>query len=112
MNSNKIILHLCADIGSDSRPYKLAGYDVRLIGAEVGVENYAPPANVHGIIANPVCTEFSTAKGFDKSNDIEKGMFLVGHCQRIIKEANPKWLVLENPFNGRSYQKVGILTTK
>ena len=58
MNSNKIILHLCADIGSDSRPYKLAGYDVRLIGAEIGVENYNPPANVHGIIANPVCTNF------------------------------------------------------
>ena len=91
MNSNKIILHLCADIGSDSRPYKLAGYDVRLIGAEIGVENYTPPPNVHGIIANPVCTEFSTAKGFHKANDIKKGMFLVWHCQRIIKEANPKF---------------------
>ena len=107
MNSNKIILHLCADIGSDSRPYKLAGYDVRLIGAEIGVENYTPPTNVHGIIANPVCTEFSTAKGFDKFNDIEKGMFLVRHCQRIIKEANPKFWVLENPFNGRLKDVLG-----
>lgn len=107
MDSNKIIIHLCADIGSDSRPYKLAGYDVRLIGAEIGVENYTPPANVHGIIANPVCTEFSTAKGFDKFNDIEKGMFLIRHCQRIIKEAKPEFWVLENPFNGRLKDVIG-----
>jgi len=40
---NKIILHLCADIGSDSKPYQDAGYDVRLIGRSIGVENYHPP---------------------------------------------------------------------
>lgn len=52
----KIILHLCADTGSDSKPYKDAGYDVRLIGSDIGVENFNPPKNVYGIIANPVCT--------------------------------------------------------
>lgn len=41
-NADKIILHLCADIGSDSKPYKDAGYDVRLIGSQIGVENYHP----------------------------------------------------------------------
>lgn len=41
--NGKIILHLCADIGSDSKPYRDAGYDVRLIGKEIGVENYYPP---------------------------------------------------------------------
>ena len=107
MNSSKIILHLCADIGSDSRPYKQAGYDVRLIGAYIGVENYTPPPNVHGIIANPVCTEFSTAKGFHKSNDVEKGMEMVRHCYRIIGEAMPKWHVVENPFNGRLKDVLG-----
>ena len=54
----KIILHLCADTGSDSKPYRDAGYDVRLIGSDIGVENYTPPENVYGIFANPVCTEF------------------------------------------------------
>lgn len=104
----KIILHLCADIGSDSRFYDLDdNYEVIKIGKDIGVENYNPPDNVHGIIANPVCTEFSTAGGFDKVGDLEKGMFLVNHCLRIIEEANPEWWVLENPAKGRLKEKIG-----
>jgi hypothetical protein len=61
-----------------------------MIGEEIGVENYNPPPNVWGIIANPVCTEFSTAYGFHKENDLEKGMFLVNNCLRIIDPALPK----------------------
>ena len=98
---NKIILHLCADIGSDSKPYQDAGYDVRLIGRSIGVENYHPPENVHGVIANPVCTEFSVAKGFHKKGNYEKGMFLVNECLRIIKECKPTFWALENPANGK-----------
>lgn len=106
--SKKIILHLCADLGSDSLFYQLSDeYEVIMIGEEIGVENYTPPENVHGIIANPVCTEFSTAQGFDKVGDLEKGMFLVNHCLRIIREANPVWWVLENPFNGRLKELLG-----
>ncbi len=99
----KIILHLCADIGSDSRYYQLdsENYEVIKIGQEIGVENYTPPNNVYGIIANPVCTEFSTANGFHKQNDLDKGMFLVNHCLRIIKECNPVFWVLENPYKGK-----------
>lgn len=97
-----IILHLCADIGSDSKPYRDAGYDVRLVGKDIGVENYEPPENVYGIIANPVCTEFSIARGFHKNGDYDKGMRLVYECQRIIKKANPKaFWVIENPASGR-----------
>ena len=81
LNNNKIILHLCADIGSDSAPYQDAGYDVRLVGREIGVENYTPPANVYGIIANPVCTEFSIADGFQKQRNCNTGLFLVNECQ-------------------------------
>ena len=58
----KTILHLCADTGSDSWPYKEAGYKVILVGSKIGVENYYPPQNVYGIIANPPCTEFSIAR--------------------------------------------------
>ena len=54
-NKDKIILHLCADTGSDSSPYQDAGYDVRCIGKAIGVENFHPPENVYGIIANPPC---------------------------------------------------------
>jgi hypothetical protein len=78
-----------------------------LIGEKIGVENYTPTEKIYGIIANPVCTEFSTAKGFHKGNDIEKGMFLVNHCLRIIKAARPKFWVIENPFNGRLKDVLG-----
>lgn len=104
----KTILHLCADIGSDSRFYQLDdNYEVIKIGIEIGVENYTPPKNVYGVIANPVCTEFSTANGFHKTRDYEKGMEMVNHCLRIIEEAKPKWWVIENPANGRLKDFIG-----
>lgn len=101
-SGGKTILHLCADLGSDSRYYQLDdNYEVILVGEKIGVENFTPPENVHGIIANPVCTEFSTANGFHKENDYQKGMVLVNHCLRIIEQAKPKWWVIENPANGK-----------
>lgn len=97
----KTILHLCADIGSDSRYYQLDDdYSVILVGKEIGVENFNPPDNVHGIIANPVCTEFSKAGGFHVEKNEKKGMFLVNHCLRIIREVSPAWWVIENPATG------------
>ncbi len=108
MEDKKIILHLCADIGSDSRYFSLDdNFEVIKIGKDIGVENYNPPKNVFGIIANPVCTEFSTVAGFNKVGDLGKGMFLVNHCLRIIDEANPKFWVLENPAKGRLKEILG-----
>lgn len=96
-----IILHLCADTGSDSRPWADSGeYKVILVGSEIGVENYHPPKDVYGIIANPVCVEFSTARSNGKARNPEEGMTLVNECLRIIKEANPKFWVIENPARG------------
>lgn len=110
MNADKTILHLCADIGSDSLPYKEAGYNVILIGSKIGVENYHPPENVYGIIANPPCTMFSFARtNAKKPRDLREGMFLVKECLRIIWECQSriikdvqkysplKFWVLENP---------------
>lgn len=97
----KTILHLCADTGSDSKPYRDNGYNVVLVGKAVGVENYTPTGIVHGVIANPVCTEFSIANGFHKNRDYEKGMFLVKECQRIISQCNPVFWVIENPASGK-----------
>jgi hypothetical protein len=96
----KTILQLCADTGSDTKPYRDAGYNVILVGSEIGVDNFTPPPNVHGIIANPVCTEFSTARTDGKARNPEEGMKLVRECQRIIKEANPTFWVIENPAKG------------
>ena len=104
---NKIILQLCADTGSDTMPYRKNGYTVILVGSEIGVENYHPPKNVYGIIANPVCTEFSIATGFHKEGDYDKGLFLVRECQRVIKEANPVFWAIENPASGRLKNYLG-----
>lgn len=97
----KTILHLCADTGSDSWPYRSAyGYEVILIGSDIGVENYVPDRPIYGIFANPVCTEFSTARSNGKARDPEAGMFLVKECQRIIELAKPEFWVIENPAKG------------
>ncbi len=102
---SKTILHLCADIGSDSYPYAKAGYNVITVGENPGVENYHPPENIHGIIANPVCTEFSTAPGFHKKKD--PNLSMINHCIRIINRAQPDWWVIENPANGTMKDYLG-----
>ena len=129
----KTILHLCADTGSDSKPYADNGYNVVLVGSKIGVENYHPPENVYGIIANPPCTKFSKA-GWQikkKDRDFKEGMRLVKECLRVIWEVQEKgaqlqFWVLENPegylsqFIGRPYFKyqpwqfgeTGVLATK
>lgn len=114
----KIILHLCADIGSDSRFYQLDGdYEVIKIGKELGVENYNPPKNVYGVIANPVCRGLTTIHGFDKDSLCSTGlfqdepefdkMFLVNECIRIINECNPVFWVIENPAKGTLRSELG-----
>lgn len=100
-------------MGSDSKPYREAGYDVRCIGSNIGVENYHPPENVYGIIANPPCTMFSFCRTNAKlPRDLKQGMFLVNECLRIISECqyrldsdvqkySPlKFWMLENPNRG------------
>jgi len=98
----KIILHLCADTGSDTKPYQDdPNYEVILIGSKVGVENYHPPKNVYGVFANPPCTHFSSVRTSAKTPRNEKeGMRLVNECQRIISECNPNFWVIENPATG------------
>src|SRR6185436_1330127 len=112
-NTDRIILHLCAKEGSDSKPYRDAGYDVRIIGEDIGVENFTPPKGVYGIIANPPCTHFSIARTNPASpRDLKEGMRLVKECLRIIWECqysfignsngtSPlKFWALENPASG------------
>jgi hypothetical protein len=96
----KTILHLCADTGSDSFPYKQNGDNVILVGSDIGVENFHYDGEVYGVFANPVCTEFSTARSNGKARNPDEGMFLVEHCMRIIEECRPKFWVIENPARG------------
>ena len=107
MNQDKIILDLCGGTGAWSKPYRDAGYNVRLITLpEHDVRLYVPPKNVHGILAAPPCTEFSFAKHYhgkgNYSHDFIAGLEIVSACMRIILTATPKFWVLENP---RGYLK-------
>lgn len=113
----KIILHLCADTGSDTWPYQVNDdYEVILVGQEIGVENFHAPKGTYGIIANPVCLEFSTARSTGKARNPEAGMFLVRECQRIIEEAKAlgdlKFWVIENPARGVLKDFLGAPTYK
>lgn len=102
----KNILHLCADLGSDSRYYQLSSdYNVILVGKEIGVENYTPDCQIHGVIANPVCTEFSRVGGFQLGKNPDLSMLV--HCLRIIALAKPVWWVIENPANGTMKNYLG-----
>jgi hypothetical protein len=105
----KIILHLCADTGSDSQIYRQNGYEVICVGKALGVESYRPPKDVYGIIANPPCTNFSMVRTTPKipADEVE-GMRLVKECQRIISECpNLKFWVIENPATGRLKKYLG-----
>lgn len=100
-NETKIILDLCAGTGAWSKPYKDAGYDVRLITLpEHDVRDYIPPENVYGILAAPPCTMFSLARNrYDKTmpRDFIGALSLVDACVRIAWVTKPIFFVLENP---------------
>ena len=104
-NENKIILDLCGGTGSWSKPYKDAGYDIRLITLPGNdVCTYIPPDNVYGILAAPPCNEFSIAKHFhgagNYTHNFKAGLEVVSACCRIILTCNPKFWAIENPANG------------
>lgn len=99
MNS-RVILDLCGGTGSWSKPYKDAGYDVRLITLpEFDVRYYDPPKNVYGILAAPPCTEFSKLNciAAPRIRDEASGMEIVNACLDIIRRCNPVFWALENP---------------
>jgi len=103
-----LILDLCGGSGSWSQPYKDAGYDVIVVDPIVGtgrVQDFTVPADVHGILAAPPCTEFSQAgarwwksKAATKPYLLADAVDTVNACMSIIQEAKPKWWALENPL--------------
>jgi hypothetical protein len=74
-NSKKIILDLCGGTGAWSKPYKDAGYDVRVITAPLfDVRTFTQP-----------CTMFSMARTTTKTpRDLRGAMEVVDACLRII----------------------------
>ncbi len=98
-NEAKVILDLCGGTGSWSKPYKDAGYDVRVITLpEQDVKDYIPPDNVYGLLAAPPCTMFSLARTRASTpRDFIQGLGPVDACIRIAHISKPEFFALENP---------------
>ena len=107
----KIILDLCGATGAWSKPYKDAGYDVRLITMPAyDVRIYIPPARVYGVLAWPPCTHLagSGARWWEEKGEeaLIEAIGIVAGCLRVIWLANPVFWVLENPV-GRLIDYIG-----
>ncbi|HHV13227.1 MAG TPA: DNA cytosine methyltransferase [Clostridiales bacterium] len=118
--NNKVILDLCGGTGAWSRPYREAGYDVRVVtlpdfdilatghddtflifrNADRTNVMTIPFADVYGILAAPPCTEFSLAKG-NASRDFQGGIKVVEACLKIIWQCringSLRFWAMENP---------------
>lgn len=109
---SKIILDLCGGTGSWSKPYKDAGYDVRLITLpDYDVRTYQPPEGVYGILAAPPCTHFTVSGAqYWKQKDADGRTFedcsIATACLMIIARAQPKFWCIENPV-GRMRKLLG-----
>jgi hypothetical protein len=104
MDSDKIILDLCGGTGAWSKPYKDAGYDVRLIDLpnDVRMLEFDPELNVYGILCAPPCTIFSYARqryGLPTHDELLSALSIADACLRAVLIYKPKWWALENPRN-------------
>ena len=113
-------MDLCGGTGSWSKPYRDAGYDVRVITLpDYDVERWREYPDlvallhsntVYGILAAPPCTMFSYLRNdvtAHAKRDMRKGMKTVNACLEIIHEClydpyrigtnSLKFWVLENP---------------
>lgn len=122
MNNKKIILDLCGGTGAWSRPYKEAGYDVRIATlpdfdvtdwSNSWLSELVYEGKVYGILAAPPCTMFSYARtNAKKPRDLGEGMECVRACldiiwsaMEVIQSTNKKTIPLkfwglENPYHG------------
>tara|TARA_R110002167_G_C12549151_1_gene640711 strand:- start:291 stop:899 length:609 start_codon:yes stop_codon:yes gene_type:complete len=107
MNKDKVILDLCGGTGMWSKPYKDAGYTVKVITLPEhdvfkynDYENFIE--NVYGILSAPTCTHFSLARTTAKTpRDLKTAMKLIRRCLNIVEDCrvngNLKFWALENP---------------
>lgn len=102
-NKEKIILDLCGGTGAWSKPYKEAGYDVRVITLpDYDVINYHPPHSVYGILAAPPCNCFARPgarwwKQMDKDGRTEHAIKVFTKCFDICRLVTTNFWALENP---------------
>lgn len=111
----KTILDLCGGTGSWSKPYKDAGYDVRVIDLPQDVRLLElPRMPVHGILAAPPCTYFCRmrmCRGRPTDEQFKEGLSVVDACLRLVAMLKPAWWALENP-SGYLHRWLGHPTLK
>ena len=85
---DKIILDLCGGTGSWSKPYKDAGYDVRVITLPThDVRTYRPPKNVYGILVASPCDQLSFCRtNAKKPRNLDLTLEVNLACLKIIWE--------------------------
>jgi hypothetical protein len=112
-----LILDLCGGTGAWSKPYADAGYLVKIIDRIHGQDArlLQRERGVWGILAAPVCTDFSYARNRYPPSDAEllEALSLVDACVRITyaHRNGLKWWALENPINKlRRYLGPPVLT--
>lgn len=100
-----IILDLCGGSGSWSLPYKNAGYEVIVVDPRAGsgkVEEFQTQQPIHGILAAPPCTHFSSSGALhwgpkDLDGRTRQAVRTTRACLHLISKLKPKWWALENP---------------
>jgi len=100
----KKILSLCDYTGVWGGQYE-DKYDVIYVDLQrdprANVRLFERTEDVHGVIAQPMCTEFagSGARWWKEKGEapLLEGLALVDACMRVIMVHDPEWWVLENP---------------
>lgn len=100
-NKNKIILDLAGGTGAWSRPYKKAGYNVKVVTLPEDVRMFVPPKKIYGILAAPPCTHLSGsgARWWKQKGDkaLLEALSVADACLRLVIVCNPVFWCLENP---------------
>ena len=98
---NRIILDLCGGTGSWSKPYKDAGYDVRLVTLPDDIRLVQYIGKVHGVLAATPCDHLAgsgarwwASKGKSALLD---ALSISDACLRFITFGKPEWWAIENP---------------
>lgn len=107
----KIILDLCGGTGAWSKPYKDAGYDVRLVTLPDDIRLFRfPNYDVYGILMAPPCCDLAGSgarwweeKGIEALLD---ALSKVDACLRLALIKQPHFWCLENPV-GRLVHYIG-----
>ena len=98
----RVILDLCGGSGAWSEPYRLNGYDVRIIDWPNDVRLlHLPNYPIYGILAAPPCTHLagSGARWWDTKGEgcLLDALSIVDACLRIVLIKDPIFWALENP---------------